>query len=390
MLLLGSLGVGTFIINQFSSSTIYEDYYVRATNTKITFPEKKQNLIYIFVESLENSILSSESGGNASESYIPNLEKIANENISFSNNDKLGGLYTPYGTTWTAGALIGHTSGTPLKISIDGNSYSNLNGSFPGIINLGDILKDNGYKNYLMLGSEAEFGGRKDYFTYHGEYTIFDYKYAIDNKLIPKDYYTWWGYEDSKLYQFAKDKLLEISKNNEPFNFTMLTADSHFPDGYVDEKCDMKFDNHYANSFNCTDKLLFEFITWITEQEFYKNTTVIIVGDHLSMQTNFLKTSNDFERMIYNVVMNSRVSGENIKNRKATTFDMFPTTLASLGCEIEGNKLAFGTNLYSKEPTLTEKIGYDFLDAELSKKSFMYDIEILADTYYTMQKYSVD
>ena len=122
VLLLGSLGVGTFIINQFSSSTIYEDYYVRATNTKITFPEKKQNLIYIFVESLENSILSSESGGNASESYIPNLEKIANENISFSNNDKLGGLYTPYGTTWTAGALIGHTSGTPLKISIDGNA----------------------------------------------------------------------------------------------------------------------------------------------------------------------------------------------------------------------------------------------------------------------------
>ena len=40
---------------------------------------------------------------------------------------------------------------------------------------LGDILYDNGYNNYFLLGSKAEFGGRLDYFTKHGKYEIYDY-----------------------------------------------------------------------------------------------------------------------------------------------------------------------------------------------------------------------
>ena len=53
--------------------------------------------------------------------------------------------------------------------------------------------------------------------------------------------------------------------------------------------------------------------------------------------------------------------------------DMFPTTLAAIGCEIEGNRLGLGTNLFSGEKTLTEKYGYDNLNAELSKKSEFYN-----------------
>ncbi len=34
------------------------------------------------------------------------------------------------------------------------------------------------------------------------------------------------------------------------------------------------------------------------------------------------------------------------KNREFTTLDMFPTTLAALGCTIEGDKLGFGVNLF--------------------------------------------
>ena len=36
-----------------------------------------------------------------------------------------------------------------------------------------------------MMGSDADFGGRKDYFEFHGDYTIYDYFYAIEEKNNP-------------------------------------------------------------------------------------------------------------------------------------------------------------------------------------------------------------
>ena len=51
---------------------------------------------------------------------------------------------------------------------------------------------------------------------------------------------------------------------------------------------------------------------------------------------------------------------------------MFPTTLAALGVEIEGDRLGIGTNLFSDVETLTEKYGYDKVEEELCKRSEFY------------------
>jgi phosphoglycerol transferase len=42
--------------------------------------------------------------------------------------------------------------------------------------------------------------------------------------------------------------------------------------------------------------------------------------------------------------------------------DMFPTTLAALGVEIEGDKLGIGVNLFSDKQTLAEKYGIETLN----------------------------
>ena len=65
------------------------------------------------------------------------------------------------------------------------------------------------------------------------------------------------------------------------------------------------------------------------------------------------------------------------KNRQFGVFDMFPTTLAAMGVEIEGNRLALGTNLFSEEKTLTEIHGQETLNKELQKNSEFYNEEIL-------------
>ena len=45
----------------------------------------------------------------------------------------------------------------------------------------------------------------------------------------------------------------------------MLTADTHFVDGYLDDSCQLNFDNKYANVFSCSDNMVFQFIEWIKD-----------------------------------------------------------------------------------------------------------------------------
>ena len=300
------------------------------------------------------------------------LEKLALENTNFSNTNKLGGAMQVENTGWTMAGLIAHTSGVPLKLS----ALKTLDKNFlPGVYSLGDILKDNGYNNYFMIGSDARFGGRENYFKNHGSYTIYDYYYAIDNNFIESDYHVWWGYEDYKLFNHAKEKIKEAAKLDKPFNFTILTVDTHFTDGYMDDSCKDVFDSKYANSLYCSDSKIYSFVKWIQKQDFYKDTVIIITGDHLTMQYDFYE-DNDYQRTIYNTIINSKLIPKKEKNRLFSSFDMFPTTLASLGVEIEGNRLGLGVNLYSEEETLIEKLGYDKLNKEIMKKSVYYIILI--------------
>lgn len=53
--------------------------------------------------------------------------------------------------------------------------------------------------------------------------------------------------------------------------------------------------------------------------------------------------------------------------------DDFPTTLAALGVQIEGDRLGLGTNLFSEVPTLLEKYGMEELSIELGKRSHLID-----------------
>lgn len=374
----------TYVKAQKVNSEFFETYYTNPSEVNISFDGEKRNLIYIFVESLESSNVSLENGGLFEKSYIPNLEKIALDNINFSNTENIGGAVQVSNTSWTMAGLVAQTAGIPLKIPIDANAYDKYSSSLPGAYSLGQVLENNGYKNYFMMGSDAGFGGRKDYFIQHGNYEIFDYYKAIELGYIDKDYYVWWGYEDKKLFSYAKKKLTEIAKNDEPFNFTLLTADTHFTDGYLDSSCEKTFDVLYANSFHCSDNKIDEFINWIKKQDFYEDTTIVIVGDHLTMQEGFYKSGTDKERYIYNVFINSSVDTENSKNRMFSSFDLYPTTLAAMGASIEGNKLGLGVNLFSEEETLLEKLELTKLNEELVKKSDYYNKNILGSSYYEM------
>lgn len=379
LILLGSIiftlyaiGVFEYEINLFKQTKIYDKYYVDGNGVDITFPDKKQNLIFIYMESMETTNASINNGGAQKVSYIPNLENYALKYDNFSSGEKLGGFVPVSGTTYTLAGMISQNSGVNFKLPI--NIMDKNMVKMNGVYALGDVLVDNGYKNYLMMGSQAIFASRDKYFKNHGNYEIFDYTYAINNELIPKDYLVWWGYEDNKLFEFAKNKLKDISKEEQPFNLTLLTADTHFTDGYLDSECDTPFDKKYANVMHCSDKMINNFITWVMEQDFYKNTTIVLVGDHLTMQSSFYDDiDKNYTRSVYNVFINSRVKSDTTKNRMFSSMDIYPTTLASLGVKIDGDRLGLGTNMYSNKKTLMEELGYKYVSNELKKRSSFYD-----------------
>ena len=376
-----SIGLTEYLF--FNNDThFFEKYYVDPSSVKVTAPSKKRNLIYIYVESLETSLFSKDNGGNFNQSIIPGLEKLAKDNVNFSGSNRLGGAVMLPGTTWTIAGIIAQSAGIPLKLAtLDGNIYWNYDKIFlPGAYTLGEILENNDYNNYFLLGSNAGFGGRNLYFSQHGNYKIYDYEYALKNGWIDKDYNVWWGFEDSKLYSFAKEELLKISESNNPFNFTILTADTHPIDGYLDSSCSEEFDEAYLNSFACADNMLSEFISWLEKQDFYDNTTIVIVGDHLSMQNNLsdmFDVNND--RYIYNVFINSNVDYDYERKRLFSSMDIYPTVLSALGFKIEGDRLGVGTNLFSDRKTIAEEIGVEKLSDEISHKSQYYNQNIVKD-----------
>ena len=367
------LGVGDYLKDQNTESKFIEDEYVDPTDVEVVFPEQKRNLIYIFLESMETTYSDVDDGGAFDENVIPELTEIAQTNEDFSGADpKLNGGYSLAGTTWTMGAMFAQTSGLPLNISISANDMDTQDSFFPGVTTLGDILSDAGYTQTLLIGSEAQFGGRKLYFQEHGNYEMEDYSYAIENGLIPSDYKVWWGYEDQKLFEFAKEKLLQLSQGDEPFNLTMLTVDTHFEDGYVCEQCPTEYDTQYSNVMACSSRQVGEFLKWIQQQDFYENTTIVISGDHPTMDRDYcaeIDQEGNYDRRVFTAYINAAVYAQDQQERTYSTFDNFPTTLAALGVQIDGDRLGLGTNLFSGTKTLLEEFGNSKVNAELKKKS---------------------
>lgn len=363
----------------FESTKLYDQHYVDPRTVAITFPETKRNLIYIFLESMESSYASTDVGGIEKENLIPNLTNEAlNEGINFSNRENLGGMISIPGANQTISAMFAQTSGLPLRTSgsIDENNYRSTQEDFmPGAYTLGDMLEEQGYNQMLFIGSQASFGGRDKYFKQHGNYNIRDYYWFKKEGIIPDDYYVWWGVEDEKIFPYAKESLTEMAQSGQPFNFTMLTTNTHFEDGFQSAATPYKFKDKYSNVIYYSDYLVEDLLQWIKAQDFYANTTVIVTGDHPTMDKDFFKDIDpNYQRTVYNVILNAptQLQGSN-KNRQFNSTDLFPTTLAALGVQLGSDRLGIGTNLFSQTPTLMETIGTDAYIQEVAKKSDFYN-----------------
>ena len=355
------------------NSTFYEENYINPKDVTFTFPEDKKNLIFIYLESMEAEVSCYAKEG---VNLIPELTKLGEENLSFSHNDKLGGPSQLAGTSFSVASICCTHVGLPLLVSIDAALLSKNKYFFNGAEGLGDILKKGGYNCSFIVGSKGNFGGQERLLATHS----FDFKaleYYRKIGKVPEDYMVWWGIEDTKLVEFAKEELLDLAKKEKPFAFSVFFEDTHFPEGYICEECENKYPKQIHNVFSCMSRRIGKFVEWIKEQEFYQNSVIVILGDHLYMGDDLYDNKNA-PRHAYNAFINVDKSHATSKNRAFATFDFFPTIVESLGITYDKEGLGLGRSLFSGKPTLLEQMGFDALQDVLQAKSNFYRYSLLS------------
>lgn len=372
------LEVSDFLRSKLVYTKIYDEKYVDPTSVQIQNTRKqKRNVIIIYMESMETTYASNELGGYQERNLMPNLYNLQRQNIAFGDRKGMAGTHNPYGTTWTTAALLSSSSGIPFAFNIGMNKNVGNNSDeekfAKGVTNLGDILEKQGYNQEFICGSDSTFGRKKKLFREHGNYKIFDYYSAIDAGYIDKGYKVWWGMEDYRTYEAAKDEIRKLADEGKPFNCTLLTVDTHHVGGYRCSKCPRGNGSKTANVIACADRQVQDFVDWCKAQAFYENTTIVILGDHPRMDKKLVEGVDKSNREAINVFINSKSPYRKInRKRTATTLDLFPTILSSMGYSIEGNRLGLGTNLFSDKKTLSEEMGYDAFNLEMGKNSRFY------------------
>ena len=326
----------------------YGDFY--ETHYKLQeYNAMQRNLIVIFAESLESSF---------DKSIIPNLYNLATQNIAFSHNDGVGGHFQKGATSWTIAGIIGYLCGIPLNAP----GGINVKDFLVSATCVSDILNAQGYKQTMIIGSDDGFAAKGAFLKTH---KIESKDARFYKNQLPRDYTHHWGFSDSYLFDFARQELEILGKSNKPFALYLLTNNTHSPDMFVESFC-TKTQNYYEDAIKCSDKMIYDFIAWVKEQDFYNNTSIVILGDHL-LNTHSI-TQN---RFVYNAFINARFSTklDSTKNRALSHFDFAPLILDSLGGKVEF--LGLGVNpLYSQ--TLLEIYG-DAFEAKLREDSKLYE-----------------
>ena len=361
--------VSTYLKTRRQVTRIYETSFNDPAEASVQSPDEKKNLIFIWVESLETTYTDAENSGFQEVNYIPRLTALARENTCFTGvSNNLSGLRSIKFAQFTFGAMFSALSGAPYAYTANKNTVSS-SVIAPNEPFLFDFLKKDGYYSEYLMGSDSHFAGTDTLLLGHGIDRVLDMDGIIEEGYVPEDYFVHWGVEDSKLFAIAKDRITKVAENGQPFAYMLSTMDTHYPVGYLCADCPSEYDSDTANIVACTDRQVTDFVDWCLAQPFYENTVIIVIGDHPRMDDCLVKDVPMENRLLYNCILNSAVTAEKTDGREFSMMDMLPTTLSAMGYKIEGDRLGFGTDMFSGRATLTEEMGTEVFETEISKKS---------------------
>ncbi len=289
--------------------------------------------------------------------YVESMEQTFAERNLFGSNliEGLNAAY-PYsqsieeylqtpGTGWTGAGIVASQCGVPLRpvTMAERNASNELIKTFMASATcLGDVLKQSGYTNIFMGGAGLDFSGKGKFLLNHG------YDRALgktDWREQGETKFNDWGLYDDRLLAHAEAEIDRLEQQRTPYNLTILTVDTHFPEGHISDTCKKRGAADYQGIVICTANLVGNLVSHIHQRGYSKNTDVVVIGDHLAMsmplddKLNQAKQRTIFNRFYTNHPLQ--------KNRSVMYhYDLLPTILYILGFHFPDNRLALGASVF--------------------------------------------
>lgn len=260
----------------------YKENKYTPSNNEYTNMFKGKNIIVIHAESMQKFAMDLTFNN---KEVTPNLNKLANEGIFFSN------FYSQVGVGTSSDAEF--TFNTSLMPSTKGTVFVNYFDR--DYISIPKLLKEQGYYTYSMHANTGEFWNRN---TMH--------KSLGYDKFYNKDSYTidetiGLGLSDKSFFRQSVDIMKQIKEEeNKPFYSLLIMLSNHTPFSDLalmeDYKTtiDVTIDNqtvtrdylnnttmgNYLRSVHYADSAIGEFIDNLDKEGLLENTVLVIYGDH--------------------------------------------------------------------------------------------------------------
>lgn len=359
--------ISGYIRNQFETTNIFDSVPLR-NDIHVNFSGERKNLVVIHLESIENTFNRPSVFG---EKVMPELEELALKNLSF------GHFHQVRGTSWTMGGQTSAFFGLPLLLPVGGNNYGRFKDYLPGAKSLFEILEENGYALEFIAGLNLNFGGKKNMIKSHTKNAVIkDRSWLLEHrKDAQNNAGNGWGLRDRYIYETAKKDIALRAQGDAPWAVFLETMDTHGPDNHYFLDPGFTAKHHdFRDVLGACSSMAATFVEWLQEQPFYKDTVIVLLGDHFWMGDSIAGFSlgKRQEREVYNVFVNALPSVERRGTRQFCSVDWAPTILEAIGASLPNRKWGLGVSLFSDQNTLIEDLGEARLNAELGKTSKHY------------------
>ena len=251
------------------AQTIIDEYYNEKEIVKNEYTNilKDKNILFIHAESVQNMFLNAEINN---QTIMPNLNKLAEEGLYFSNYYSQESVGTSSDTEFTiTNSILPVDTGT-VFVNYEYNNYQSMVKEFNKL----------GYYTFSMHGNICEYWNRNKMYEAIGYNHFYCYNdYDLTDKIGI-------GLSDKSFFEQSADIIDNIHINYDKFYGTLIMLTNHTP-FYNDGKVDFNVGNmegtklgNYLKLLHYADEAIGEFITKLDYLGVLDDTVIVIYGDH--------------------------------------------------------------------------------------------------------------
>jgi len=289
-----------------------------------------KNIIVLSLESIERGFLTKKYSA-----LTPNLNK-------FKDSWNYYDITQNQGSDWTSGSLYTYLTGFPAFFGMHCNNI--FQKAYHSEISSISHVLEKAHYNTIYLNGNTEFSGIIEMLQ------AFHFNKIIDTKNVKKNgFESNYGIRDKDLFELAKNEISNQQKLNQSFAIFLSTTDTHFPNGFYDERMEpfvSEKNTELEFMVAAVDYMIGDLISFLESKNLLENTAVFIFPDHLKMGSPSMFDGTG-ERGLY-LITNSQIDST-VACLEDTLYQIDLPKMILNGADIDHNLKFFTDCIYGKK-----------------------------------------